>query len=89
MGALGGFAPPFGPTPATISPLASLGLAKPCDGAPPARARAKRAGWAGWRVVPKSPQGAKPAGSPRARRPNTAKPPWLSTRAAKILSEAG
>jgi hypothetical protein len=29
MGTLGGFAPPFGPPPATSSPLASLGLAKP------------------------------------------------------------
>ena len=35
------------------------------DGPPPARARAKRAGRAGWRAVPKSPQGAEPAGSPR------------------------
>jgi len=59
MGTLGGFAPPFGPTPATPTPLASpfgdfgtctfpttparyaralaLGLAKPCDGTPPAQ----------------------------------------------------
>jgi hypothetical protein len=66
MGTLAEFAPPFGPPPATTSPLASLGLAKPSrDGAPPARARAKRAGRAGWRAVPKSPKGAKPAGSPR------------------------
>jgi hypothetical protein len=48
------------------TPLASLGLAMPShDGAPPAtRARAKRAGRAGRRAVPKSPQG-EPAGSPR------------------------
>jgi len=40
MGTLKGFALPFGPPPATSSPLASLGLAKPSrDGAPPARAR--------------------------------------------------
>jgi len=36
MGTLGGFAPPFGPPPATTSPLASLGLAIPCDGSPQA-----------------------------------------------------
>ena len=66
MGTLKGFALPFGPPPATSSPLASLGLAKPSrDGAPPAtRARAKRAGWVGWWAVPKPPQG-EPAGSPR------------------------
>jgi hypothetical protein len=74
---------PFGPPPATPTPLASpfgdfgtctfpttparcaralaLGLAMPSrDGAPPARARAKRAGWAGWAVRPEG-----PAGSPR------------------------
>ena len=68
MGTLGGFAPPFGPPPASSPPLAALGLTNPSrDGTPPA----------------------KPAGSPRAPRPNTAKPPWLSTRAARILSEAG
>jgi len=38
MGTLGGFAPPFGPPPATPTPLASLGLAKPSrDGALPAK----------------------------------------------------
>jgi hypothetical protein len=38
MGTLKGFAPPFGPPPATASPLASLGLAMPShDGAPPAK----------------------------------------------------
>jgi hypothetical protein len=38
MGTLGGFATPFGPPPATASPLASLGLAKPSrDGTPPAK----------------------------------------------------
>jgi hypothetical protein len=38
MGTLGGFAPPFGPPPATTSPLASLGLAKPSrDAALPAK----------------------------------------------------
>ena len=35
MGTLEGFAPPFGPPPATNHPLASLGLAKPF-GPPPA-----------------------------------------------------
>ena len=41
MGTLKGFAPPFGPPPATPTPLASLGLAKPSrDGA----RRAKLAG---------------------------------------------
>ena len=34
MGTLKGFAPPFGPPPATATPLASLGLAKPCALAP-------------------------------------------------------
>ena len=29
MGTLGGFAPPFGPPPASSTPLASLGLATP------------------------------------------------------------
>ena len=53
---------PFGPPPAP--PPRSLRSASR-DGAPPAtRARAKRAGWAGWRAVPKPPQG-EPAGSPR------------------------
>ena len=62
MGTLGGFAPPFGPPPATPAPLASLGLAKPsCDGAPLARARAKRAGGGRGGLVPKSPQGISPA----------------------------
>jgi hypothetical protein len=43
MGTLGGFAPPFDPSPATTSPLASLGLAMPYrDAALPARARANR-----------------------------------------------
>ncbi len=38
MGTLKGFAPPFGTPPATPSPLASLGLAKPSrDGAPSAK----------------------------------------------------
>jgi hypothetical protein len=61
MGTLKGFAPPFGPPPAAASPLASLGLAIPARyGAPPARARTKCAGWAGWAVRPEG-----PAGSPR------------------------
>ena len=34
MGTLGGFAPPFGPPPATFSPLALLGLAMPFGPAP-------------------------------------------------------
>ena len=38
MGTLKGFAPPFGPSPASASPLASLGLAMPSrDGTPPAK----------------------------------------------------
>jgi hypothetical protein len=66
MGTLRGFALPFGPHTPTPTPLASLGLAMPSrDGAPPAtRARAKRAGRAGWPAVPKPPKG-EPAGSPR------------------------
>ena len=78
------------------SPLASLGLVKPSRGGPPpaTRARAKRAGWAGWLAVPKSPQG-EPAGSPRdrftlaARLRQTAKPGrpnrWLSCRVAFLV----
>jgi hypothetical protein len=34
MGTLKGFAPPFGPPPATPTPLAPLGLAIPCALAP-------------------------------------------------------
>ena len=65
MGTLKGFASPFGPPPATSSPLASLGLAIPSRvGAPPARARAKRAGMAGWRADPKSPLGGEAGGLP-------------------------
>ena len=37
MGTLKGFAPPFGPPPASASPLASLGLAIPRTGAREAR----------------------------------------------------
>ena len=37
MGTLKGFAPPFGPPPASPTPLASLGLAKPVTGAREAR----------------------------------------------------
>ena len=36
LGTLGGFAPPFGPPPASSSPLASLGLAKPSRALAPA-----------------------------------------------------
>jgi len=56
----------FPTTPARDARALALGLAKPSrDAALPARARAKRAGWAGRRAVPKSPQGAEPAGSAR------------------------
>jgi len=65
MGTLKGFAPPFGPPPATASPLASLGLAMPShDGAPPATRAREAQGGRGGLSVPKSPQG-EPAGSPR------------------------
>ena len=53
MGTLGGFASPFGPPPATPTPLASLGLAIP----PATGAREARVGQ-GWGVTdPKGPQG--------------------------------
>ena len=84
MGTLGGFAPPFGPPPAAPTPLASLGLAIPSrDGAPPARARAKRAGWVGWAVRPEG-----PAGSPREEgRVRTGDPePFPSASVASVLS---
>ena len=58
MGTLKGFAPPFGPPPATPTPLASLGLAR--WGAAGESARGKRAGRAGWAARPEG-----PAGSPR------------------------
>ena len=42
MGTLRGFASPFGPPPATPTPLASLGLAKPCALAPAGEARLRQ-----------------------------------------------
>jgi len=64
MGTLKGFAPPFGPPPATTSPLASLGLAKPSrDGAPLARAREAR-GEGRVAVRPEVPEGSKAGGLP-------------------------
>jgi hypothetical protein len=56
----------FPTTPARYARALALGLAKPSrDGPPPAtRARARRAGRAGWVSVPKSPKG-EPAGAPR------------------------
>ena len=62
MGTLGGFPYPSAPHPPP--PPRSLRSASR-DGAPPARARAKRAGEVGWLVGPEVPLGAKPAGSPR------------------------
>jgi hypothetical protein len=65
MGTLRGFAPSFGPPPATPTPLASLGLAIPSrDGAPPATSAREARGGRGGLSVPKPPEG-EPAGSPR------------------------